>query len=99
MRLRVLESPAFRQVRTQNAVVKLPLVRVLRDQRRDVLKAMFVRAAEQSPFHIFTTFVLTYGTKELDVPRGQVLGCLMAAAALGLLSMPFFGWLSDVVGR
>ena len=99
VRLRVLESPAFRQVRTQQAVVKLPLLQVLRDQWRDVLKAMFVRTAEQSPFYIFTTFVLTYGTKELDVPRGQVLSYLMAAAALGLFSMPFFGWLSDVVGR
>src|SRR5699024_6744685 len=99
VRLQVLESPTFEQVKTRNAVVKLPFAQVFREQWRDVLKAMFVRTAEQAPFYIFTTFVLTYATEELNVLRGEVLGYLMTAAGLGLFTMPFFGWLSDVLGR
>lgn len=99
VRLTVLESPAFAQVKSKNAVVKMPLVDTLRDQWRDVLKAMFVRTAEQAPFYLFTSFILAYGTQKLQLPRADLLLYLVIAGCLGILSVPFFGWLSDRVGR
>lgn len=99
VRLTVLESPAFAALRNRGAVVKMPLAETLRHQWRDVLKAMFVRTAEQAPFYLFTSFVLVYGTKQLDIPRQQLLLFLIFAALIGIVSVPFFGWLSDVLGR
>ena len=99
VRLSVLESPAFAQIKTSGKVAKLPLVETLKTQWRDVLKAMFVRTAEQAPFYIFTSFVLAYGTRQLDLDRQQLLGYLIVAACLGIVSVPFFGWLSDIIGR
>jgi MFS family permease len=99
VRLSVLESPAFAQIKTSGKVAKLPLVETLKTQWRDVLKAMFVRTAEQAPFYIFTSFVLVYGTKNLGLPNKQILLYLIIAAGLGLVSVPFFGWLSDKLGR
>jgi MFS family permease len=99
VRLSVLESPAFAQIKTSGKVAKLPLVETLKTQWRDVLKAMFVRTAEQAPFYIFTSFVLVYGTKNLGLPNKQILLYLIIAASLGLVSVPFFGWLSDKLGR
>ncbi|MDD7940081.1 MFS transporter [Actinomycetospora lutea] len=99
VRLTVLESPAFAQVKTSGKVAKLPLAETLRTQWRDVLKAMFVRTAEQAPFYIFTSFVLAYGTQQLDLERSDLLLYLILAACLGIISVPFFGWLSDVLGR
>ena len=99
VRLTVLESPAFAAVRSGGAVAKLPLVEVFKYQWRDVLKALFVRTAEQAPFYLFTSFVLVYGTQQLELERSDLLLYLIVAGALGIVSVPFFGWLSDVLGR
>jgi len=99
VRLRVLESPAFRAVRAARQVVAMPVWRVLREQPRAILCSAFVRMSEQAPFYLFVTFVLTYGTKKLDLAEGDLLGYTMVAAAVGLISVPVFGWISDRIGR
>ncbi len=99
VRLSVVESPAFSQVLKQGATAKRPVVDVLRTQWRDILKAMFVRTAEQAPFYLFTSFVLVYTTTTLKLPRAEVLAYVMIGAAIGLVSVPTFGYLSDRYGR
>ncbi|MEN3304335.1 MAG: hypothetical protein V7603_537 [Micromonosporaceae bacterium] len=99
VRLRVLETPEFRQVRERRAVVRQPLVEVLVRQWRTVLTSAFVRMSEQAPFYLFTSFVLTYGTTRLKLDRTGLLNDVLVAAALGLLTVPLFGYLSDRLGR
>ncbi|MBO1335385.1 MFS transporter [Streptomyces sp. VRA16 Mangrove soil] len=99
VRLRVLESPEFAQVRTERKVERLPLWIVLRDQWREVLTSAFVRMSEQAPFYLFITFVLAYGTGHLGMARGDLLDDTLIAAAIGLVSVPLFGHLSDRFGR
>jgi MFS family permease len=99
VRLRVLESPEFAAVRESKDVVKRPLMEVLRTQWREVLVSAFVRLSEQAPFYLFITFVLTYGTKQLELSRSSLLTATMIAATVGLVSVPLFGHLSDVIGR
>jgi metabolite-proton symporter len=99
VRLRVLESPEFTAVKDTPAVSRRPVWEVIRTQPREILTAAFVRMSEQAPFYLFITFVLAYGTRELGLARGELLRDTMIAATLGLLAVPFFGWLSDVVGR
>ena len=99
VRLRVLESPEFAAVRERKEVVRQPLVEVLRTQWREVLVSAFVRLSEQAPFYLFITFVLAYGTQQLKLSRGSLLTDTMIAAAIGLVSVPLFGHLSDLIGR
>jgi MFS family permease len=99
VRLRVLESPEFAAVKEQRTVAHRPLVEVIRKQWKDILVSAFVRLSEQAPFYLFVTFVLTYGTKQLGLPRGELLNATLIAAAIGLVSVPLFGHLSDVIGR
>ena len=99
VRLRVLESPEFAAVKERKEVVRLPLTEVLRTQWREVLLSAFVRLSEQAPFYLFITFVLTYGTQHLKLTRGSLLTDTMIAAAVGLVSVPLFGHLSDLIGR
>lgn len=99
VRLRVLESPAFRAVRQAREVVRLPVLQVLKEQPRAILCGAFVRMSEQAPFYLFVTFVLTYGTKHLKLSDSVLLADTMVAAAIGLVSVPLFGWLSDLIGR
>jgi metabolite-proton symporter len=99
VRLRVLESPAFSQVKRENAVIKLPVWQVLKEQPREVITSALIRMSEQAPFYIFVTFVLTYGTDHLGMSKDSLLNDTLVAAAIGLFSVPFFGFLSDLIGR
>jgi metabolite-proton symporter len=99
VRLSVMESPDFEQVKRSRSVHRAPLIEVIKRQPLEILTSAFVRMAEQAPFYLFITFVLTYGTKELSLERNDLLNYTLVAAALGLFSVPFFGHLSDVIGR
>jgi metabolite-proton symporter len=99
VRLRVLESPEFERALSENTVVKTPVREVLRRQWRDVVLAALVRLSEQAPFYLFITFVLDYTTRQLQLQRGDVLIYTMVGAAVGLVSIPLFGHLSDRIGR
>ena len=99
VRLRVLESPEFERAKAEQTVVRQPVAKVIRQQWRDILLAAFVRLSEQAPFYLFVTFVLTYTTQQLKLQRGDVLNYTMIGAAVGLVSIPVFGYLSDRIGR
>jgi metabolite-proton symporter len=99
VRLRVLESPEFAQVQRSEDVVRQPAWEAIRRHPREILSSAFVRMSEQAPFYLFITFVLTYGTKELKLDKGDLLNDSLLAAGLGLVSVPFFGHLSDRLGR
>ena len=68
-------------------------------QPREVLTSAFVRLSEQAPFYIFITFVLTYGTEKLKFEKGDLLNDVLIAATVGLVCVPLFGLLSDIIGR
>jgi MFS family permease len=55
--------------------------------------------AEQAPFYLSITFVLAYGEKHLELNRNDLLNDTLIAAAIGFVSVPLFGLLSDIVGR
>jgi MFS family permease len=99
VRLRVMESPDFAAVKETQTVVKQPVWEVIKTQPREILTSAFVRMSEQAPFYLFITFVLTYGTKEAGYTKDELLNDTLIAAALGLISVPFFGHLSDLIGR
>jgi len=99
VRLRVMESPEFAAVRQQETVVKMPVLEVIRTQPREILSSAFVRLSEQAPFYLFITFVLTYGVEHVGMDKGALLNFTLVAAAIGLVSVPLFGHLSDLIGR
>ncbi|MGZ4548198.1 MAG: MFS transporter [Blastococcus sp.] len=99
VRLAVLETPQFTRLRKERTVVKQPVLEVIRKQPRAILTSAFVRMAEQAPFYLFITFVLAYGEKHLQLDRNDLLNDTLIAAAIGFVSVPLFGLLSDVLGR
>ena len=99
IRLRVMESPAFQEVKDSGTASEKPLADLVRDHKRDVLTAMGMRIAENGTFYVLTVFVLTYGEEALGLGKNTMLTGVMIAAALGLFTIPFYGWLSDRVGR
>ncbi|MEU4238542.1 MFS transporter [Actinoplanes sp. NPDC026619] len=99
VRLRVLESPEFTAAASAGQMVRRPLVEVIRAEWPTIISSAFVRLGEQAPFYLFTSFVLTYGTKQLGLTRDGLLDDILIAATIGLISVPLFGHLSDRFGR
>lgn len=99
IRLRVLESPLFAAVRDERRVPGVPLVEVWRSHRRNVFLAMGARLAENGFFYILTVWLLSYATTRLGVVRSVVLNAVLLGSALQLVVVPWFGALSDRVGR
>lgn len=99
VRMRVVESPEFEALRKANKVIKNPLIEVFKRQPKQVLLTALVRTSEQAPFYLFITFVLTYAVKHLKLNSNSILDDTLIAAALGLISIPVFGRLSDRFGR
>jgi metabolite-proton symporter len=99
IRLRVLETPLFTRVLEQQEVAKAPVPEAVKHHWPEIALSAFARLAEQAPFYIFTVYVLTYGTKELGLQRNFLLNAVLLAAIISLFTTPFFGYLSDVIGR
>lgn len=99
IRLNVLESPIFAQAKETEKASPPPIMEVLRRHPRNVILAMGARFAENACFYIFSVFVLTYATQQLGLAKSDVLNGVLIASAVQLIAIPFFGALSDRVGR
>lgn len=99
IRLRILETPAF--VRMKETAVKspLPILEVLRKYPKEVLIAMGARVAENGSFYVYTVFVYVYATQQANIDRSTILIGILIASACQMVAIPFFGALSDRVGR
>src|SRR5262249_37514498 len=53
----------------------------------------------QTPFYIFTAYVLTYATQKLSLLRGDVLSYVLLGSVASMVAIPFWGHLSDRVSR
>jgi metabolite-proton symporter len=99
IRLRVLETPVFVNLRARASEAPRPIVEVLRAYPRQVLLAMGARFAENGSFYIYSVFVLVYGTQQLGLDRQIVLTGILLGSAAELLAIPIYGSLSDRIGR
>jgi MFS family permease len=99
IRLGILETPVFAKLLAERKVERTPMLTVIRQHPKEILLSAFARMAEQAPFYIFTAFVFSYGIGTLHVSRNFLLTAVLAASVLSFFSIPFFGHLSDQIGR
>src|SRR5918994_776213 len=88
IRLRIMESPAFQEIKDSGSASEKPLADLVKTHKRDVLTAMGMRIAENGTFYVLTVFVLTYGEEALGLGKNTMLTGVMIAAALGLVTIP-----------
>jgi len=99
IRLGILETPVFSRLVKERRIERAPVLQVLREQPREIVLTALCRMAEQAPFYIFTAFVFAYGTETLGLNRNFLLSAVLTGSALSFVSIPFFGHLSDRIGR
>jgi MFS family permease len=79
--------------------LRRPILAVLKEHPKEVILSALVRLAEQAPFYVFTAFIFPYGTGTLQVFFNFLLTAVLAASVLSFVAIPFFGHLSDGIGR
>lgn len=98
IRLRILETPMFAKVVATQQTSKAPILEVIRKHPKEILLSALLRMSEQMPFYIVTVFVLSYVTDKGFSRNFALIGTLVAAC-LEFFLVPYFGHLSDRVGR
>jgi len=99
IRLGIFETPVFAKLLAERKVERAPIAEVIKRHPKEIVLSAFARMAEQAPFYVFTAFIFSYGTATLHVSRDFLLTAVLAASVLSFFSIPFFGHLSDRIGR
>ncbi len=99
IRLRIMETPAFQEMRESGAEAQTPILDLLRSYPRNILLALGARLAETAAFGVFNTFAISYAGSQLGLPEDQILTGVLIASAGQIVMFPIFGALSDRVGR
>jgi metabolite-proton symporter len=100
IRLGVDDAPEFKQLKAEERVASNPIKEVLLHHKRALFVTIGLRLVQPALFVILTVYILTYLTAHRGVPASAAgLAAILVAAALGLVSGPFWGWLSDRIGR
>jgi MFS family permease len=99
IRLKVEESPEFEELKQEGEISKNPLLEVVRDDWRNVLRAFCLRTAETAGYAVSVTFMLSYLKAEKLAGSSVILTGLLVAAAIGIVATAAWGGLTDRIGR
>lgn len=100
IRLRLRESPTFVELEKQEQIAEHPLPELFRTARRQVWRGIGLRMGENGGSYLFSTLSITFVTSSA-VGLGKSIGPLAVAvaSAIGMLTVPLAGALSDRFGR
>ncbi|PXY28104.1 MFS transporter [Prauserella muralis] len=99
VRLRVAESPVFRDMSARQHVVKLPIVDALRRNPRNFLVGIGAHVCDTAVIYIYATFTIAYIQETLGLDRWVALTGVIAFTTVQILLQPVYGALSDRIGR
>ncbi|HYD13405.1 MAG TPA: MFS transporter [Allosphingosinicella sp.] len=100
IRNRVAESDTFEEALAEaEAPPKLPALDVLRERPGAVVLGAGLRVGENISYYILTAFSLTFLVDVGGESRGLALNALLIGAAVQFFAIPWFGHLSDRIGR
>lgn len=99
IRFKIVETPEFASVKASGTEAKMPVLDVIRSHPRELLIAAGTRVANNGVFYILTVFTISYGTSQLGLAQDVIFRGVIIGSAIGLVTIPVFGALSDRVGR
>jgi metabolite-proton symporter len=99
IRFQISETPAFRRVLAAGKPATVPAYEAIRDHHRNILFGIGAKIAESGLFNIYAVFAITYCVVTLGLPRQVILNGVLLGCALECLTLPYFGALSDRIGR
>ena len=99
VRMKVEESPVFQRAIARAKPERVPVLTVLRQCKTATAQVLLCAMAESSTFYFTSVFVLSYGVRQLQLSSGLLLAGVALGNAIGILTNPAIGALSDRVGR
>lgn len=98
IRVKVEESPIFKDLLEQEEVAKIPAFDVFRFAWRRLIVAVMSALLGVGGFYMITTFVVSYGTNTLEVDRQVMVNATMIAAVAQIFVTIYAGRLSEKIG-
>jgi MFS family permease len=99
IRLKIEESPAFLASIETAKPFRLPLVEVLCKYKMPALIATIISLGQTATFYFTAVFGLSYALQTLHLPKPAALLGISLGNSIGIFATPFFGLVSDIVGR
>jgi metabolite-proton symporter len=99
VRLRIHETPVFRESLERRERVKLPMLVVFRDHPRSLFLGVLVSLVTFVLFYLMTVFTLAWGTAALGYNRQQFLWIQLFGITFFGLTIPISAVLADRYGR
>jgi metabolite-proton symporter len=99
IRLNVMETPEFARIQKTGGEVRMPILEVISKYPGNTIAGMGARFIDGVFFNVFGVFSISYLTGTLHLQRTDALLGVMVAAFVMIFTIPFFGRLSDRVGR
>ena len=99
IRLRISETPVFKEVQKENKVARSPLAEVFRNEPKSFLAVLGMRFADNAVLYIPVVFTLSYLQTEHGLDSNVGLIGVFLAAGVQVATIPLFGALSDRLGR
>ena len=99
IRLNILETPEFARIKEAQKESRIPFTEMISKHGGNVVAGMGARYIDGVFFNIFAVFAIGYLAGPLKFSRTDALLGVMAAALVMCFFIPFFGRLSDRVGR
>jgi len=99
VRARLPETPLFEEIKRRREIAKNPFLEMILKNPKSFLIAVGLKISEVSWVYILTIFVVVYATSKLDLQRQLLLNAIFIAALVEVITIPLFGWLSDMTGR
>ncbi|SMO99509.1 MFS transporter [Paracoccus laeviglucosivorans] len=101
IRSNIDESPDFKKARAESKAKDqgLPFVAMIKKYPANVFLGMGARYIDGVYFNVFAVFSILYLTRYVGMDRSFALSVVCGAALVMVLTIPFFGRLSDRIGR
>ncbi|MBB3665690.1 MULTISPECIES: MFS transporter [Prauserella salsuginis group] len=105
VQLKIEDTPVFRELQQQTATAKheaglrkAPLVDAVRSHWRQILQAAGAFFVVNATFYFLISGMLNYATTHIGMSQATILWCVMIAGLTQVVTMPFFGALTDRMG-
>ncbi|NKQ52297.1 MHS family MFS transporter [Amycolatopsis sp. K13G38] len=99
IRLQVLETPAFAEVRARQEQAKVPFAELVRRSPKELGLSLLTRWIEGLTYNAYSVLMVAFVVNRLHVQQGKALLGVIIAAAIGMVVTPLYGILSDRIGR
>src|SRR5690242_350189 len=99
IRSKVPESPVFDEVKDSGAIVKSPIVEVIKTDWRNIVKGIGLRVAETAGYAVSITYMISYLKGAELATKTETLLALCVASALGIFATMGWARLTDKIGR